>query len=436
MSILSAKNLVYEYPDGTKAIKDLSIEIERGKKISVVGKNGSGKSTLFSLLNGTLKPKSGEIKLYGEKIGYSQSEIRNLRKNVGIVFQNSDDQIFAPTVYQDIAFGPANLGYSDKQIEEIVQKMLDYFGLNSIKDKPPHHLSGGQKRKVAIAGILAMDPEIIILDEPLSNLDPVGADEIMDILNELNHTGKTIIISTHDVDLAYSWSDTVYLLSDGKISISGNPESVFSQEELIRKSSLKTPVLLEVYKELEKRWLSSCGFLPKNIPELVQTLREIYLFRVKVPKGTKVGDCINVGFLYKEYDPSGVYESVNSKVLLISDDNSAIVEVKKKIMNPGSIYIYDIDNHDSEQLHLIFDKYDINYVAAVGKRSHGLADSENIKVDANYGVIDKSILKSLTGGRCIILTGKGMIEHTYKRIKEYSTESGIKINCKILNTEN
>ena len=229
MIILETENLVYRYPDGTKAVDGISIRIEKGEKISFVGRNGSGKSTLFLLLNGTIKPQEGRILYDGKEIGYGSADIRDLRKKVGIVFQNSDDQIFAPTVYQDIAFGPANLGYSEAETDRIVNEMIDRFGLQSVRDKPPHHLSGGQKKRVAIAGILAMDPDIIILDEPLSNLDPLGADEILDVLNELNHFGKTIVISTHDVDLAYRWSDSVYLLSKGKLIDSGKPENVFKK---------------------------------------------------------------------------------------------------------------------------------------------------------------------------------------------------------------
>lgn len=433
MSILQAEDLTYAYPDGTLAIRGVSLNIEKGEKISFVGKNGSGKSTLFFMLNGTFKPRSGKLRINDEEVEYSSSGIRNLRKNVGIVFQNSDDQIFAPTVYQDIAFGPSNLGYSRSEVDAIVQNMLDYFGLNAFKDKPPHHLSGGQKKRVAIAGVLSMNPDIIILDEPLSNLDPVGSDEIMNILNELQHMGKTIIISTHDVDLAYSWSDKVYLMSEGEVVVSGEPMDVFSHEDLLRRSSLKTPVLLDTYKELEKRWLASYGFKPTNIPELVGTLRDINLFRVQIPPGTVVGDCINVGFLYCEYDPNGLYESVNSRVLCIDEDGTGVVEVKKKILKPGSIHVYDIDNFDASEFFSFCKKNDINFIAAMGKRSQYIAEKENISIHANYGVIDKSILKALMGDRCLIMTGHGMVPHTCKRISTYGQESGIKIYYSIAN---
>lgn len=234
MIILETRDLKYTYPDGTVAIQDLNIEIMKGKKIAFVGQNGSGKSTLFLLLNGTLKPSQGEILFHGVPFKYDSKSLREIRKSIGIVFQNSDDQIFAPTVFQDVAFGPSNLGYPKERIDTCVQLALEQVGLSRFKDKPPHHLSGGQKKRVAIAGVMAMEPEVIILDEPLSNLDPVSADEIMDLINEFNHFGSTIIISTHDVDLAYRWSDYVFLLSNSKIIGQGTPAEVFKDSELLK----------------------------------------------------------------------------------------------------------------------------------------------------------------------------------------------------------
>lgn len=425
--ILETKNLEFSYPDGTKAIDDISMTIPEGKKISFVGKNGSGKSTLFLLLNGTLKPKKGKVLFGGKDVDYSSSGLRELRKKVGIVFQNSDDQLFAPTVYQDIAFGPLNLGYSKEEIDNVVNQMLDHFGLQQLKDKPPHHLSGGQKKRVAIAGVLAMDPDIIILDEPLSNLDPVGADEIVDILNELNHMGKTIIISTHDVDLAYAWSDYVYLLSDSKLADEGTPGIVFSKDEQVRNSSLKNPFILDIYKELEKRWLATGNVQPKDIPELVQALRSIDLMRVDISPEVAVGECVNLGVLFGNYTKDGLYEAVNSRVLFKSDDGTAVVELKRRVLKPGAIYVYNMDGYDKDEFDEIIDKYDINHIGAMGKKSKDLAEEEGINVVCNSGVIDKSILNAITGSRCLILTSEGMVSHTAKRVREYIRNSGIRL---------
>ncbi|MDL2261351.1 ATP-binding cassette domain-containing protein [Methanimicrococcus sp. OttesenSCG-928-J09] len=425
--ILETKNLEFHYPDGTKAIDDISITIPEGKKVSFVGKNGSGKSTLFLLLNGTLKPKKGNVIYGGKNVDYSSSGLRDLRKKVGIVFQNSDDQLFAPTVYQDIAFGPLNLGYSKDEIDRVVNQMLDHFGLHHIKDKPPHHLSGGQKKRVAIAGVLAMDPEVIILDEPLSNLDPVGADEILDILNELNDLGKTIIISTHDVDLAYKWSDYVYLLSDSRLVDEGIPEDVFSVDEQVRNSALKSPFILDVYRELEKRWLATGNKQPKDIPELVQSLNSIDLMRVNIAPEVAVGECVNLGVLFGDFTKEGLYEAVNSRVLFKNDDGTAVVELKRRVLKPGAIYVYDMDSFDKDEFDKIVSEYDINFIGAMGKKSKDIAESQGINVVCNSGVIDKSILNAITGSRCLILTSSGMVSHTAKRVREYIQNSGIRL---------
>ncbi|MCL2863128.1 MAG: ATP-binding cassette domain-containing protein [Methanimicrococcus sp.] len=425
--ILETRNLEFSYPDGTKAIDDISITIPEGKKISFVGKNGSGKSTLFLLLNGTLKPKKGKVIYGGKDVDYSSSGLRDLRKKVGIVFQNSDDQLFAPTVYQDIAFGPMNLGYPKEEVERIVNLMMDQFGLRHLKDKPPHHLSGGQKKRTAIAGVLAMDPDVIILDEPLSNLDPVGADEILDILNELNHMGKTIIISTHDVDLAYAWSEYVYLLSNSRLMDEGVPGDVFSKEKQVRDSSLKNPLILDIYRELEKRWLATGHEQPKDLPELARTLRSIDLMRVDVSPDVAVGQCVNLGVLFGEYTKEGLYEAVNSRVLFRNDDGTAVVELKRRVLRPGAVYVYNMECFDKDEFESIIKKYDINHIGAMGKLSKDLAENQGITIVCNSGVIDRSILNAITGSRCLILTSKGMVAHTAKRVRDYIQNSGIRL---------
>jgi cobalt/nickel transport system ATP-binding protein len=425
--ILETRELEFSYQDGTKAIDNISIALPEGKKISFVGKNGSGKSTLFLLLNGTFKPKKGKVLFNGKEVDYSSSGLRELRKKVGIVFQNSDDQLFAPTVFQDIAFGPLNLGYSKDEVAAIVNKMLDHFGLQRLKDKPPHHLSGGQKKRVAIAGVLAMDPDVIILDEPLSNLDPVGADEILDILNELNHLGKTIVISTHDVDLAYKWSDYVYLLSESKVIDEGTPIDVFSKEDQVRQSSLKSPFILDIYRELEKRWLAAGNHHPKDIPDLVQSLSSVDLMRVDVGPDVGVGQCVNLGVLFGKYTKKGLYEAVNSRVLFKDESGTAVVELKRRVLKPGAVYVYNMDAFDKDEFDSIVKSKDVDFIGVMGKKSKDIADSQGIVVVCNSGVIDKSILNAITGSRCLILTSQGMVAHTTKRIRDYVEKSGIRL---------
>ncbi|HWR26039.1 MAG TPA: ATP-binding cassette domain-containing protein [Methanosarcina sp.] len=435
MIILETRNLKYTYPDGTEAVQDLSIEIKKGKKVAFVGPNGSGKSTLFLLLNGTLKPKQGEVLFHGASFKYDSKSLRDIRKSIGIVFQNSDDQIFAPTVYQDVAFGPANLGYSKERVDACVQHALEHVGLSRFKDKPPHHLSGGQKKRVAIAGVMAMEPEVIILDEPLSNLDPVGADEMVDLLNEFNHFGSTIIISTHDVDLAYRWSDYVFLMSNTKLIGQGTPAEVFKNQELLKKAGLRQPSTLEIYHEIERRGLAYGRNSPKTVPELVNTLKPLDLMWVEVPPGVREGDSLNIGVMYGEYATQSPYEAINATVLHIHPDGRAIVELKRKGIKAGGVLLYDTENYSLPEIKQIIKEGEIVFVGAMGKKSKNLAEQDGIRLDVTSGVIDKSILMALCGKRCIILTAGGMVDHAHKRIREYVEKSGIEFTVGVINRE-
>ncbi len=220
--------------------------------VSLLGKNGAGKSTLFLHFNGIYEPTEGQVLIDGEPIDYSKKGLMKVRQKVGIVFQNPDDQLFAPTVEEDVAFGPLNLGKSQEETQEIVTNALKRVDMSGFERKAPHHLSGGQKKRVAIAGILAMNPEVMVLDEPTSGLDPRGASEILQLLYELNNEGMTIIISTHDVDLVPVYSNKVFVISKGNILKSGSTKEVFSNIELIRKANLRLPRIAHLAEILEK----------------------------------------------------------------------------------------------------------------------------------------------------------------------------------------
>ena len=252
MHILETRDLYFRYPDGTEVLKGINFKVKKGEIISLLGPNGAGKSTLFLHFNGILKPIRGEVLIKGKPIKYDKKSLIEVRKTVGLVFQNPDDQIFAPTVKEDVAFGPLNLGLPKEEVERRVKEALKAVGMEGFENKPPHHLSGGQKKRVAIAGILAMQPEIIVLDEPTSGLDPVGASKIMKLLYELNKEGMTIIISTHDVDLVPVYADRVYIIYDGKILKEGTPKEVFSDVETIRKANLRLPRVAHLIEILNK----------------------------------------------------------------------------------------------------------------------------------------------------------------------------------------
>jgi len=253
MAIIEAKDIVYKYPDGTLALDRANLSVEKGEMVALLGPNGAGKSTLFLHFNGILKPKSGKMLLKGAPIKYDAKSLMEVRKTVGIVFQNSDDQLFAPTVKQDVAFGPLNLGLKNEEVEKRVKEALKEVGMEGFENKPPHHLSGGQKKRVAIAGILAMHPEIMVLDEPTAGLDPMGASKIMKLLYKLNKEGITIIISTHDVDLVPIYANKIFVMGKTKIVKSGTVEEVFSDVKTIRSANLRLPRVAHLIEVLNKK---------------------------------------------------------------------------------------------------------------------------------------------------------------------------------------
>ena len=252
MKVIETKDITYEYPDGTKALEKVNFDVEEGKIVALLGPNGAGKSTLFLHFNGILRPSIGTIVIDGEPVNYNKKDLMRIRQKVGIVFQNPDDQLFAPTVLEDVAFGPMNMGLSKEEVEDRVKEALIRVGMDGFEKKPPHHLSGGQKKRVAIAGILAMKPKIMVLDEPTSGLDPKGASQILRLLYKLNKEGITIVISTHDVDLVPLYASKVYIISDGKIIKEGTAPEVFEDVKTIRGANLRLPRIANLMEILEK----------------------------------------------------------------------------------------------------------------------------------------------------------------------------------------
>ncbi len=271
--ILEAVDVSFEYTDGTKALNNINMKICKGQKTAILGPNGAGKTTLFLLFNGILKPKSGKIMFNNKEINYSRKEIEKLRKNVGIVFQNPDIQIFANRVYQEISFGLMNLGMPEDLAREKIEKVLMQMDITDIKDKPTHFLSYGQKKSVSIADIIVMEPEVIILDEPTVYLDYEHVSKIMKTLDDLISQRKTIVLSTHDVDFAYSWADYVYLMKDGKVIDEGKPTDIFNDENKIRKVNLRRPMIMDVFEILRERGVANCNTMPKNVEELKNCLK-------------------------------------------------------------------------------------------------------------------------------------------------------------------
>ena len=253
---LSTENLSFTYPDGTRALKNINIEIEKGEKVAMIGPHGAGKSTLFSHFNVLTEHTSGFVKIEGKPISFEKDELLKVRQKVGIVFQDPNDQLFAPTVKEDIAFGPMNLGLSYDEVEKRVEDALKMVGMENYEDKTPHHLSGGQQKRIAIAGIIAMKPELMILDEPTAGLDPDGVEKVLNIMNQLNEEGMTLIISSHDIDMISKYADKIFVLYNGEIIESGNKNKIFSDMELLKKAHLRTPITTEILYNLKESGLN------------------------------------------------------------------------------------------------------------------------------------------------------------------------------------
>ena len=271
--IIETDNLKFKYCDGTQALDGLSLRIEKGKKVAVLGPNGAGKSTLFLHLNGILKPDDGKVIFAGKEVKYDRKSLSELKKKVGIVFQDPDSQLFSASVYQEVSFGPMNLKLDKESVKKLVDNALESTDITDLKNKPTHFLSYGQKKRVSIADITAMTPEVIIFDEPTEFLDPKHKEQIINLINKLNNDGTSIIMSTHDVNLAYEWADQIVLLKDGKVLKEGEPSYIFSDKELIEKTDLKLPLILDIYFDLkEKKILSDNSVLPKNKSDLTQLI--------------------------------------------------------------------------------------------------------------------------------------------------------------------
>lgn len=286
MSVI-IKNLTYIYDEGmpfaSKALDNISFEIKDNDFVGLIGHTGSGKSTLIQHLNGLLKPSSGEILINGFNITDKEINLTEVRKRVGIVFQYPEYQLFEETVEKDIAFGPGNLGLEEEEIADRVKKSMEAVGLDYelYKDKSPFDLSGGQKRRVAIAGVIAMNPEVLVLDEPTAGLDPGGRDEIFKLIKKLHEDNNiTIILSSHSMDDMAKLAKTIIVMNHGKIEFMGTPREIFnSHADRLKEIGLDVPQVLELARKLREK-----GF---DIRTDVLTIEEIKEEILKVMRGRK-----------------------------------------------------------------------------------------------------------------------------------------------------
>lgn len=273
MELVKISGLNFTYPDGTTALQDINISIQSGEKVAVLGANGSGKSTLFQLFNGLLEPTFGTVSIKGLPV--VKQNYKTIRRMVGMVFQDPDDQIFSPTVKQEISYGLLNMGQSKAEITRMVEWALQVVGFTGYESKNPYNLSGGEKKRVALASVLAMKPDLLVLDEPTASLDPMGVAQLVKLLNKLNQDLKiTLVFATHDVDIVPLLADHVYVLNKGGIKLSGPTAEVFSQKQVIRENNLRLPRVAHLMELLAKDVVPAAAVLPLTIGQAKRALQD------------------------------------------------------------------------------------------------------------------------------------------------------------------
>jgi cobalt/nickel transport system ATP-binding protein len=260
------------YPDRTQVhLCGLDFVVPAGKRVVILGPNGCGKTTLLYHILGLLEPEEGDVTVLGV---HPAREFNRIRERVGVLLQNVDDQIIAPTVWDDVSFSPRNYGHSDREVEELVNAALEQVGISHLKHKVCHHLSGGEKRKVALAGALVLKPELLVLDEPFEGLDPASRTDLMNLLNDLHaRQGVSMVLATHDVNAVATMADIVYVLvGGGEIVAQGPPSEIFRNPALLRRSNIEPPVLAELFQRLAESGVDLGR--PQTLDEAVRALSE------------------------------------------------------------------------------------------------------------------------------------------------------------------
>jgi cobalt/nickel transport system ATP-binding protein len=253
--LLEAQDMMYTYPSTDRpALNGLSLAIPAGSKTAICGHNGCGKSTFFLHSNGILRPQSGRLQWKGTDYSYRKADIHALRQRIGLVFQDPEQQLILNTPYEDISYGLRNAGFPEEEIRRRVEQMLVRMGLMHLADQPIHHLSLGQKKRVTLAGILVLEPELILLDEPTAYLDPKSEVQLLEQLDRIHAQGVTIAMSTHDMNLVYTWADWVIVMDQGRVVLSGTPLDVFQQTDTLMTLGLRIPMLYDLWLALPESW--------------------------------------------------------------------------------------------------------------------------------------------------------------------------------------
>ncbi len=263
---IELRGVHHKYPNARVTLQDVSLQVKRGERVAIVGPNGAGKSTLIMVAAGLLKPSKGVVRLLG--VETFSDEFRRIRHKVGVVFQDPDDQLFCPTLWEDIIFGPTNIGLPEDEVVRMGKRALADMGLQGYEKREPYRLSVGEKKKAAIATALALEPELLLLDEPTANLEPAAKRELIGLLKLIHDVRKvTIVVSAHDVDIIPYIADRVYVLNEGQILAEGDPSSIFSDYNLLSSCRLEPPIVARLFRELD--WLG-IERLPMTVEESLE----------------------------------------------------------------------------------------------------------------------------------------------------------------------
>jgi cobalt/nickel transport system ATP-binding protein len=268
--LLEFENVTYTYPgNAAPALHGLTMRIPKGKRCALLGHNGCGKSTLFLHMNGIYQPQEGQVRWKGEALRYQRSFLSRLRQQIGLVFQDPEQQLIASTVAEDVSYGLCNTGLAETKVKEKVEKALVRFGLEHLKERPIHHLSLGQKKRVALSGVMVMQPELLLLDEPTAYLDRLHTRCLMEELATIYRLeGTTMVMATHDLDLAYEWADWVFVMHEGRLVLEGAPDDVFAHREYLESIQLGVPLLFDVWEAIAPSLAGGEEQRPRTVAEL------------------------------------------------------------------------------------------------------------------------------------------------------------------------
>ena len=271
--LLEFDNVAFRYPDGNVGLDACSLAIARGSRNALIGANGAGKTTLFQHANGLLRHQSGAIRYAGQPLDYSRAGLRALRSAVALVFQNPDQQLFSASVQEDVSFGPLNLGLDMDTVRQRVKAALRAVRMDDYADRPVHNLSFGQKKRVCIAGVLAMEPQLLILDEPMAGLDHAMRQELLAVFDHLHSQGITLLLATHDIDFAYRWADRIHVMARGQCTAAFDAKDFPENAHALAAAGLPVPGIIELHRQLITGGVLKTGASPRSIGDLTELIK-------------------------------------------------------------------------------------------------------------------------------------------------------------------